>query len=102
MDYPTEDELADLRDWPMQTPGECRAVLSATARLWWPNPVDIDDNSEVTLVTGGWSGNEDLIVALRDNHVFWSLCWYSSNRAGVHVFRLPQPASGGEGGGAID
>lgn len=38
--------------------------------------------------TGGWSGNEDLVSALMENHLWWAFNWYSSRRGGHHVFKV--------------
>ena len=40
------------------------------------------------LSTGGWSGNEDLIGSLQDNHLFWLMNWHSSRRGGHYVFKV--------------
>lgn len=46
---------------------------------------DIDDIWEVA--TGGWSGNEDIIGALQDNTLFWTICWNLSKRGGYYEFK---------------
>lgn len=46
----------------------------------------IDDAWEV--VTGGWSGCESVIQALKENTVFWLVCWYLSKRGGYYEFRV--------------
>jgi hypothetical protein len=38
------------------------------------------------LHTGGWSGNEDIISALKQNFLFWSLYWEHSSRGGHYYF----------------
>ena len=38
--------------------------------------------------TGGWSGNEDVIEALRENFVAWAMAWKLSASGGLHIFRL--------------
>ena len=42
----------------------------------------------LTLTTGGWSGNESLISALYKNFLFWSLCFHSQHGGGHYVFRI--------------
>ncbi len=36
--------------------------------------------------TGGWSGNEDVISALRQTPLFWSMFWQKSTRGGHYYF----------------
>ncbi len=38
--------------------------------------------------TAGWSGNEDIIGAMRDNFSFWHVCWHSTQKGGHFVFHL--------------
>ncbi|MBI5327010.1 MAG: hypothetical protein HZB80_01780 [Deltaproteobacteria bacterium] len=44
----------------------------------------IDETWEVA--TSGWSGCEDIISALRDNTLFWMICWRLSKRGGYYEF----------------
>lgn len=41
------------------------------------------------LATGGWSENEEIILAMKMNYVFWSLYWVESNRGGYFKFEFP-------------
>ena len=43
---------------------------------------------QISISTGGWADNEELIDVLRENkfHFFY---WYSSKRGGHHVYRIP-------------
>lgn len=45
-------------------------------------------NGGIDFVTGGWSGNEMVIQAMKSNIVMWSCCWVSSNRGGLHQFSV--------------
>jgi hypothetical protein len=40
----------------------------------------------LTLITGGWSGNEDIIHALETNAIWWMVTWRLSERGGRYVF----------------
>ena len=84
--YPDDDELEKIRNWPPDNNFE--GLMDYVKRLWhWPEYFKQDGAKKYTLVTGGWSGNEDLIEALNSNYLFWILWWESSTRGGKHVFR---------------
>ena len=40
------------------------------------------------LHTGGWSGNEEILEALRENFAFWSAYWWKTERGGHYWFEL--------------
>ncbi len=42
------------------------------------------------VATGGWSGNEDIIMALQENYVVWGITWQLSERGGRYVFEWVQ------------
>lgn len=48
----------------------------------------------VTIVTGGWSGNEDVVAAFAQT-IVWRRCWESSHAGGMHVLRMELPAAHG-------
>jgi hypothetical protein len=43
---------------------------------------------EYTFVTGGWSDNEEILEALKQQRLAWALTWQRSERGGKHVFRV--------------
>jgi len=45
------------------------------------------DTMILKLITGGWSGNEEIITALAQT-MFWSLFWEKSERGGLYVFEV--------------
>lgn len=83
--YPTEAALQRVREWPAE---DLHGLARWLVEVWWYGPryVRLMADGSVELVTGGWSGNEDVIAAMRDNVVLWSLCWQRSERGGLHVF----------------
>jgi len=46
-----------------------------------------DGDVIITLYTGGWSGNQDIIDALARSS-FWQSWWLRSERGGVHTFKI--------------
>ncbi len=53
---------------------------------------DIDEERSVaklTLATGGWSENEEIIMMMKQNFVLWSLSWVESQRGGLYKFEFP-------------
>lgn len=99
--YPTSEELHLITKWPYQ---DCQGLLEYVADLWrYPDYIeeiedsgneDYQENHIWHVSTGGWSGNEDIIGAITDNTMFWSICWYSSRRGGHYVFHVPRNLRG--------
>jgi hypothetical protein len=92
-DYPSDEELKTIEDWPHT---DIRNLIKYVKDLWhipewgWretPSP-EPEQGTIYLISTGGWSGNEDLIMALQKNLMFWPLCWYSSRRGGHFEFRV--------------
>jgi hypothetical protein len=106
-DYPTDEELERLEKWPYQ---DAAGALEFAASLWhWPDWVTRDISAHEAAVlhanqedrfmrfaTGGWSGNESIIGALRDNHMVSALTWRLTARGGLHIYQLPRAAREGE------
>ena len=92
-EYPTEEELEGIKK---SDPGD---VLGRAQAAWNTHYGLVKDEEMpdmlarplVVFVTGGWSGNEDVIEAMRANHLFWILYWESSNRGGRHAFFAAAP-----------
>ena len=84
-EYPTDEELDEITKWDYK---DFKGLMDYVSTLWnWPNYFKKEGN-KFTLVTGGWSGNESIISALQDNRMFWTMCWYSSQRGGLYVFEI--------------
>lgn len=98
--YPS-DYAMDAVTYFQGTPHELVGLVQS---LWRPHDLidmkQMDDPRwgepcmEVTFITGGWSGNEDLLSALSQNdfqhqtNFAWKY-WESSHRGGKEVFRIP-------------
>lgn len=87
--YPSEPELQAIREWPHD---DFKGLLAFVADIWfYPDCVKRHGNTW-TLVTLGWSGNEEIIGALEQNILFRALCWQASYVGGKHVYRLRKVA----------
>lgn len=90
-EYPTRRELRKIKNWPIKDRMSCLYLLQYVEGLWnyrewgWRHKV----GGWFAISTVGWSGNEDLIMAMRENTMFWTLCWFSSRRGGHFNFKLP-------------
>jgi len=85
--YPTEKELQAIREWSWRDFAGLMEYLRerwayAECGYWY------QDGNTYRLSTAGWSGNEDMIRALQENRIFWSLCWLSSRRGGHYEFEI--------------
>jgi hypothetical protein len=81
--YPTEESLTQLRKWPYT---DVAGWLEHARALWYYPEAATVEGKRYRFATGGWSGNEDVIGAMRDNHMLWMLCWESSHRGGLYYF----------------
>lgn len=90
--YPDDEELDAVKAWPS---GDVAALMAEVRRLWhWPNYATVRRDGDKVLhefCTGGWSGNESLIEALKANTMVWLRYWHLSERGGRYVFETPLP-----------
>ena len=80
-DYPTDEQLYKIENWPLENMiGLAKYVVD----VWNVDYGMVDllrETGTMTLITGGWSGNEEILSALEKN-MFWSLFWKASYRGG--------------------
>lgn len=98
--YPTEEFFEWVEDYDVLTK-DVHDLLAEIKDLWayadsgyWTSTSYRDSfgdrlGTEYRLSTAGWSGNEDIIMALERNTMFWTLYWQSSRRGGHYSFRVP-------------
>jgi hypothetical protein len=89
--YPNEHALDTIAKWDWRHTDEC---FEFVRQMWRWNDImwtQTDDGERIIyhISTGGWSGNESLVMALRENHVIWMFTWVQSQRGGHHIFELP-------------
>lgn len=89
--YPDEHELQAIRDWDYL---DLSGLMDYVQSLWRYDEYFRKGRTYYRLSTGGWSGNESLIYALKANTTFWAIYWWSSQRGGHYVFKI---LKGGDG-----
>ena len=88
--YPDDAELDRIRTWPYTDFPGLMEYVKARWRYAEDGYWRQEGASTYLISTGGWSGNESIIGALKDNQVFWLLCWVRSERGGHYRFTLPK------------
>jgi hypothetical protein len=94
--YPTDEALAAIKAWPIThvRPMSDHVALfdyvrDAFSGYGYFGVTDEPEGKRIYHVsTGGWSGCEDVIGALQENLLFWSLAWASSRRGGHYEFEV--------------
>lgn len=92
--YPTDEELDRITKWEAGWI-ECFAFIKS---CWWAadwgwtefdGADDFGRPQRVYMIsTGGWSGNESILQAMRSNFILWSLAWKEHRRGGHYIFTL--------------
>jgi len=90
--YPDETILKKIETWDGKDPQE---MLEWIDQAWNHDYGFIDEKrmkgkTRHTLVTGGWSGNEDVLYSLHVNRLFDALYWQKSERGGKHVYEVKE------------
>lgn len=101
---PTFDPLTRIEQWPVQglAIDSLRSCLDFVIDSWDNDYGSVSrtlSSTELSMVhaqkgekfirfaTGGWSGNESLINALRRNQMIHGLAWVATVRGGLHIYR---------------
>jgi hypothetical protein len=84
--YPIEAELDAIRKLDMAKNGLPEMVELIDEAWNHTYGTSIWENGVLMLATGGWSGNEEIVRALMDNFIFWSIYWRESKRGGAFWF----------------
>lgn len=89
-EYPEDEDLDKIESWDVVK--DTQGLIDFIKSLWrWEEPYfqfEKDDREwRLELHTGGWSGNEELVGALKTNSMFWLLYWQKSERGGHYWFK---------------
>ena len=83
--YPSEETLRTIATWEAwDKEGWFEFIRSA----WYYPEYFTNNDGKITMSTGGWSGNEDIISAMEENRVLWAFIWASSRRGGHYEFDI--------------
>ncbi len=84
-EYPTKKQLKKIRKW---NPSDLHGLMAYVKDIWqyadsgyWRQ-----DGEVYSISTAGWSGNEEIIIAMKSNHVWWMMFWQGSKRGGHYTF----------------
>lgn len=84
--YPTEKQLKYIKKFDL-TKSRVSELLDYIEPIWEYGDWGFHRaKHRLELHTGGWSGNEDIIDALRHNFLFWAMFWWNSRRGGHYIF----------------
>jgi hypothetical protein len=85
--YPLEEELDIIRKWDV-IHGSMRELAEYVQTIWtWKDFARIENN-HLILITGGWSGNEEIVGAMLENRMIKSIYYYQWTRGGKYIFEL--------------
>ena len=89
--YPTEETLDAIKNWALSGNYDIDSFMEFIGEAWNCNYGKWEvDGKDIIAITGGWSGNEEIIGAFQETHLFWTLCWQESKRGGYHKFTIPE------------
>jgi len=83
-----EEELKIIAEWDCCKNG-FMPLVEYIRTIWWGADSQMKlTGKKLELHTGGWSGNEEIIQALKQNFVFWTACWYKHVTGGHYYFKI--------------
>lgn len=82
--YPTPETEESIRNWRMNDPKGWIEFIGKSwnhgyGRIW-------SEDGMVKFATGGWSGNESIVCAMKQS-ILWAMLWESSHRGGLEVLK---------------
>jgi len=87
-EYPDESDLEKIKNW--DTIHDPFGLVKFIESICWCDAVRIRGKRvwQVEFHTWGWSGNEDIIYALRENQMFFAIYWLKTTREGHYYFKV--------------
>ena len=87
--YPNDFALEKITKWEWN---QTDKLFEFMREIWKYDYWEVvDDGEKITynISTIGWSGNESIISALKENYIIWHFTWVQSRRGGHYIFELP-------------
>ena len=97
--YPTDKTLEEIANYKAKGYGQYNELMEYIKDCWW-HPEMMKKKEKLAtsdiwhISTGGWSGNEDIIEAMKKNFWFWMACWVQSRRGGHYIFEVKKDENG--------
>lgn len=91
--YPTDEYLEWIRNYDILR-GDPLWFFRVLVENWWHGDYGCEISRKykgkrtIAMSTLGWSGNEDVIQAMRENFWLWSVYWFSHKRGGHYAFLI--------------
>lgn len=86
-DYPTSYQLRAIKKWEGMNFLEFIELVSSAWNHHYGLMRQEKTKTNYYFATGGWSGNEEVIEAMRENKLFWYTCFYQHRTGGAYWFR---------------
>ncbi len=91
--YPTDEFLEWIRSYDTITGDSMEFILTILDEWYhgdygWKIQRAYKGERKVFISTCGWSGNEEMIAALRDNFMFWAVHYFSHQTGGHYIFKF--------------
>lgn len=94
--YHTAKELKAIKNWDVK---DTNNLIFQLKNMWEYNDCFIENWGldrvfkkrqvlTLELHTGGWSGNEEIIAALKQNKLFWMIWWWKTEKGGHYYFEI--------------
>lgn len=89
--YPSDAELRFIRKFDL-TKKPVKELLDFLQEIWayseWGFRLTGKKVLTLKISTAGWSGNEEIIDALKQNPLFFALYWQEERRGGHYLFKI--------------
>jgi hypothetical protein len=87
--YPNLELLNRIKEYDILKEGPCGLIILIEENWQWRHLIRWHPKTRILQIsTGGWSGHEDIMQALKENWLFFPLYWRTSRVGGHYTFRI--------------